>query len=349
MSGNFVQRGEPAVFDKYIRARTALLGGADLVLELSSVFACSSAGHFASSAIKTLEAANIADYLVFGAEDPLYDLSQTAQALTQNERMYNDKLREYLGQGMSYPRARANALPDFADILSKPNNILALEYLSALSTDITPIAIKRTCPHHSDKIGAFAAAGAIRKQIHAGKHSLIRGVVPDFAYNLYKDAPIHHIDNMSMILQYILKTSSTDDLREIAGVVEGMEHRILKSASKYFLVSDIITDVKTKRYTFTKISRTILHIILGITKKNYEKHQEEPPYIRVLGFRKNSKLLKKLTENARAPVIMNLKNAGKQIETSGLQKETEMSDMYYLTRGEAAGNGYDFRQQIIIV
>ena len=299
MSGNFVQRGEPALCDKWRRTKMALMAGADLVIELPLCCASASAGYFAAGATKLLEQTGIVNCLSFGSEwADIGALKKCAESLLIETGEYKSLLRKFLKLGMSYPAARAKAydvvLPD------TPNNILGMEYIKGLmeiNSEITPYTVPR----------ATGSAKELRDILkNNAKNGLqeISELMPFYAWGILKSSPgFADLDNLSPIFHYILRTKSPAELESYLDVSEGIENLFLKYAKDNQLISDIINAAKTKRYTYLRLQRAALHIILGITKV------QMPEYIRVLGFRRErADLLRLLEEKAALPVVTNLKN-----------------------------------------
>jgi cytidyltransferase-like protein len=318
MSGNFVQRGEPAMFDKYVRAKTALISGADLVLELPVVYASASAEIFASAATAILERSGIIEAVLFGSESgDLTRLNKAASALAAESPDFKNALKQNLARGLSFGAARSaavsDAFGDFSNLLKEPNNILAVEYLKSIirqNLKITPLTIKR-----EPGVTAAETRAAILKGAYINMPENCAEILKKNAYCLY--------DDFSAALHCAIKTR--DDFSGVLDVSEGLENRILKAAAENYLVSDIAAAAKTKRYAFSRIQRAILHILLNINKSDVT----EPEYIRVLGFRKEkSGLLKELTDKSRLPVIINLKNSK---APKIFEKELKASDVYYTT------------------
>lgn len=252
MSGNFVQRGEFAVYDKFTRTKTAIENGADLVLELPCVYSLMSAGGFAKYAVQILEASNIVDRIAFGAEcDDIEKLTDTANTIKKSD----DIIKEKLAEGLSYPAARKIAVP--IDILDTPNNILALEYIS--NTKLPCQAVKRIGLGHDTDDEKFSAS-AIRKTLSPEK--------------------ICTMKNCEVAVLSKLRTMSTDDFLMIDDVSEGLENRILDAVRSSLSLEEIYDKIKTKRYTHSRIRRIILRAYLGITKE----YSKNVPYIRILGF-----------------------------------------------------------------
>ncbi len=343
MSGNYVQRGEPAIVDKWTRTKIALENGADMVIEIPSIYSTSTAETFAYSAVSILNSTNIVSSLSFGCEtDDISLIEKYAEILENETDEYKQILKKELSKGIVFPKARENALKIYTsqetDILSCPNNILAIEYIKAiikLKSKIKPYAIKRyLSPYHcttiSDKI---SSATAIRLALKNNQLENIKSVIPDNSYNIFSEciskgtAPILFND-FSPFLHYKLRTTSIDELSEILDITEGLENRILKTSKSNYFISDIVAKVKTKRYTYTKIQRALLHIILNFKKKEIQNIK----YIRVLGFRKQSQqLISALNKNSCIPVITNLKKAEKLSNLNEtLKQEAMATDIYYL-------------------
>lgn len=349
MSGSFVQRGEPAFFDKWTRAKAALLNGVDMVLELPVLFATANAETFASAAVRILQDTGIVDILAFGSESGnLPALQEAAKLMTNETDEYRSLLKAHLDNGLSYPSARAKAMETISninsEILSQPNHILALEYLKALERyqcNMTPLAIKREgAAYHSTTLESkFSSASAIRNGILEEQLTESLSHVPENCSPLYSKAlslgtaPILW-KNYAGSLNYKLRTMSVDDLRQIFEVTEGLENRILRAIDTTYEIEDIIEFIKSKRYTRTKIQRILLHVLLDIKGAEVAYFMKKPymPYIRVLGFRKESaELLGDLTMNAKCPVLTNLKKAPEILSEDGLHLlalEKTATDLY---------------------
>ena len=374
MSGNFVQRGEPAIFDKYIRTEAALMAGADMVLELPVYFATASAEAFASAAIGILHATGIVDALCFGSETgDIEGLRSLACFLADESEPYRKALKQALGAGFSYPAARASAVAaayagvDGERFLKEPNDILGLEYLKALATiksPIKPYAIRRKEAHyHDEKLsGDIASATAIRKGIWSegiDSPGVIRAM-PGFAYERIREAvqsgiKPNKLDHYGEILQYILRMDSPACLREILDIDEGLEYRLRALASQSAGITELLTGLKTRRYTFTKLQRALLHTILSIRVSDftYFMKKGQAQYIRVLGFRKSKAfLLKTLQQQAALPIILNLKYAARVLPEAALQMllhEIRTTDIYALGANCPYPLEWEYKQPMVIV
>ena len=351
MSGSFVQRGEPAIFDKWTRTEAALMNGVDMVLELPVLFAAANAETFARAAVRILEETGIVDVLCFGSESGALHSMQEAARLMENEtEEFQHILKEHLDEGLSYPAARAKALEIVSqissDILSRPNHILGLEYLKALdryNCSMEPMTIKREGDYNSPSLTeGFASAAAIPKALAEDRSTEALPQLPENVHDVYNKAlslgtaPCFW-DELTPALHYKLRMSSTEEIHEIAEVVEGLENRILHSIDSCYDIKDVIDFIKTKRYTRTKIQRILLHILLDIKEKEvaYFMNLPKMPYIRVLGFKKEtSGILADLTENAKVPVLTNLKKAPEVLNEDGLALlalEKTATDLHALT------------------
>ena len=327
MSGNFVQRGEPAVVNKYARTAMALHNGADLVLELPVYYATASAQYFAAAAIEILDATGIVEGVCFGSESGnLEVLQKAADILNEEDVVFQERLRLGLAKGLSFPTARAGALGPLAS--HSPNDILAIEYLRALRRTvrtIKPIAILRVGAHYHDKIisGRIASATAIRKAIHVKDWPAIKQAMPGEAFDILQNTAPVILDDFSGAFHYLIRSRDVEWAKGILGVNEGIENRIFRTSGEHYLLSEIVRHVKTKRYPFTTIQRTLMHMLLELKKEDFKN----PSYIRVLGFKKESShLLKQLETNARLPVVVNLKHAPK---IPMLEKEIQTTDIYH--------------------
>ena len=311
MSGNYVQRGEPAFYDKMSRTEMALLGGADMVLELPTYYAAATAEKFALGACRILASTGLVSSLVFGMEDPenLPLLYKAAAFLTANDSPYPELLKDRLREAPSYAAARGEVLSFLLDspLPTGPNEILALEYLSALkrlsfSPEILPI--RRTAPHTDDvdPSGRFLSSSAIRKKAMEGLD--IYGVLPVSGSGL----PVFS-SSMFQPLLYRLCFHDAPSLAGIDEIEEGLENRILRAASEASSYDDLLARLTTKRYPTARLRRILLNILLDITKERKKElaFSEGPGYIRVLGIKKEHlSLLGALSEKSSLPVVTNL-------------------------------------------
>lgn len=360
MSGNFVQRGEPAVLEKRERARAALLGGADLVVELPVPWATASAERFARGAVYLAVQAGIVDNLSFGCEEEsLVPLQQIARIL--NDKVYSREIKEYYdAKGCSYPEARAAVVSsilgkDCTQIMLKPNNILAIEYLKALQSfksDITPIGIPRIGGGHDSHAqdGGITSAMAIRGRIKTGQP--YDGFVPDGTLTVCREAAEKGsfpslYSNLETAVLADLRKKQPSDFIDVPDVAEGIEYRIVDAVKTSTSLDEIFDKVKTKRYTHARIRRIILSSFLGITAQDV---MSLPPYIRVLGLNENGRMmLKEMKSRFFVPVVMKygdvrfLDDHAKHI----FALESTATDLYNLSLPEKRPCGTDMTDEIV--
>ena len=280
MSGSFTQRGEVALCSKFERAEAALKSGADLVAELPAVYAVSCAERFARGGVNISKMFGCVNHLAFGCEDDDIDLLKTAAFAGENPEV-NAIIAEQMNSGSYYPKAYEYAVRqvcggEVADVLTKPNNILAVEYIRALrGTDIKPLPIKRVgAEHDSDGAdGIYAGASYIRKLLRSGEGA--DGLLP------YVPGVITYPEKLDRALLYKLRNMNAEQLRALPEVGEGLENRILSAARKFGTAEEVINCVKTKRYTRSRICRILTCALLGITEELQTKTAD---YARVLGF-----------------------------------------------------------------
>lgn len=351
MSGNFVQRGEPALCDKYARTLMALKGGADVVIELPTLFAASAAGDFAEAAVTLLEKTGIVDCMCFGSEGGNLAEIEAARDLLDEGDAFKERLRNFLGKGKAYPAAFGAAAKNAAyGVFDGPNGTLGALYLHALkklNSKIVPYTIKR---------GGFASASELRKTAARGGIAEIAGAVPPFTYEILSNygGKFVTLADFSLIFQYLAKTLDNGRLQEILGMDEGLHNRFIRFAGEYSGLEEILAGLKTKRYTYTRLQRAALHAVLGITKSDAARYKAlgGPQYIRVLGFRREKAgLLREIERKASLPMIVNLKNAKSRLNSPALEmleSEIRMTDIYNLARG-AAGKGAEYRVGPVIV
>lgn len=309
MSGNFVQRGNTSVVDKWTKTQMALANGIDLVIELPTIYSVSSAESFAQGAVKILENLGIVDTISFGTEtDDFAALNNIATIISDEPKEYVGMLKEELKQGVSFPKAREQALIKYLNddvryknILNNPNNILAVEYLKALKqlkSKITPVAIKREKVYYNDNhiVDDLASATAIRRMLINKEFSELIRVVPRFCYEtLTKEYEVGNvvfdIHRFEKEIFYTLRKMTVSEIANLPDVSEGLENTIKNAANFCNNINDFINIVKTKRYTQTRIQRILIFALLGITKRDVQAAKKVVPYARILGFNEKGKLL----------------------------------------------------------
>ena len=324
ISGNFTQRGLPSIINKWEKTKMALSNNVDLVIELPTLYAISSAENFSDGAIKILNSLGIINYISFGSEtDNISILGQLADILYNEPTKYKEYLNKESKKGLSFPAARENALINYIrdlkdisiedlqyykNVLSSPNNILGIEYLKALkkyNSKIEPISIQRFKSNYNSKelSDNIASSTAIRELIKNKDFDSIKKVLPKKCYeNL-----INNFDNGDIIVDlkifekqiiYILRKMSIDEIKNLPDVSEGLEISIKNAANSCNNLETLISKVKSKRYVQSRIQRIFLYALLGITKDDMKNSKTVQPYIRVLGFNKNGEyLLSKIVKN----------------------------------------------------
>ena len=313
MSGSVTQRGALARFDKWTRARMALSCGADLVLELPVRFSGAPAPEFAGGGVALLSSLGVLTHLSFGCEEnalPL--LSSAAKILSDESPAFKNALRAGLDQGLPYPRARALAAQqisgrdDLEALISQPNASLAIEYLRALPESVTPVPVVREgCGYHEKDLGQLSSATAIREAISRGESERAFEAVPcpDLLRAACMRGDMHEEEALTQALLYRLRTIRAEDLASIAGMEEGLEHRFLAAAQTALTRDELILAVKSKRYTYARLSRICTNILLGVTKE-YAQQTPTPTYARVLGFRREAReLLRALKESSSISLV----------------------------------------------
>lgn len=338
MSGNFVQRGEPAIIDKWARTEMALKGGADLVFELPFCFATRSAYNFARGAIQLLERTGVITHICFGADtDDLSLLQDIADILRLEPPEFRSRLKGFLSEGNSYPVARARAIAGYLGerrpginlesllhTLRGSNNILAIEYLRVLreeNSSMLPVLIPRYgSSYHDTHPGTYASASAIRLHLH--EHDWLPQVLSSLPTSSLEILQREFargrgpagIDPMATTLLAILRRTSTTHLAEIHDVSEGLENRIKRAASLSNNLVELIDNIKTKRYSRTRINRILLYVLLNVTKSQIKAFdQAGPTYLHLLGFSPSGQeILLKMKSICRIFLLHRVKDMFKQ-------------------------------------
>lgn len=324
MSGNFVQRGAPAIFNKSVRAEAAIRSGADLVLELPITYALSSAEGFAFGGVSILSP--FCHSLCFGAENAEKDsLLQIAEALLSPA--FPDTLRAYLDAGLSFPAARQKALSAMgldASLLESPNNILAVEYCKAIlsqKSKMAPLPIYRAGSYHSlTPDTKNPSATFLRQQLLQGENW--QSFVPEEAKDLFATAALHSLDAGERAILGKLRTMSDAEFEMLPGGSEGLWRKLMHAACRCATLEEIATEVKSKRYTRTRIDRMILCAFLGITE---EMLSSPVPYVRVLALNDRGREILKIARQ-----YGNFVNAGEAQEGAYADLEMRCGSLYGL-------------------
>ena len=355
MSGNFIQRGLPALFDKWTRTKMALLNGVDLVIELPTYYAISSAEYFATGGVGLLNSLGIVTDMCFGATTTDIDtLKRIANVLFLEPEGFKKLLHSDLKRGASFPVARSNALKNFlkkeydskyiADILLDSNNILAIEYLKALqylNSNINPVAIKRKGGSYNslEVIDNICSATAIREKLLKNDVESLGDLMPKTCYEILDKEIINgkapmSIKNFEKEILYGFRKATVSELSSLSDVTEGLENTLKKCSNEKFTLDEFIDAVKSKRYTKTRIQRLALNSLLDINKLDIEGYKHNLQYIRVLGFTKQGeKLLSKIYNNANLPIVTNIAKFMKVANSSQkkmIEKDILASNIYTL-------------------
>ena len=372
LSGNFVQRGVPALIDKWKRTEIALKNGIDLVVELPVLYSISSAEDFAMGAISILNSLNVVDYLSFGSEcGKLEILDDFANVLSNEPPEFKSLLKHELSKGLSFPKAQENALMLFlndirkySNVLNNPNNILGIEYLKALKSlksSITPITIPRNSSEHSSKKsnGKFASGLAIRELIIKNKYDTLFSLLPQTSYEIIIEAlrQGEFITDLSVFekeIIFILRYMTEQELLNIPLVSEGLEHLIKEAASNCNNLNDLINLIKSKRYTQTRIQRILLYSLLGYTKSDFDYIKKNNSYIRILGTTTRGKVLLSQISNSnkKLDIVCSMKQfedkiiKNKQLY-SIINKDILSTDVYTLGYLKNSKARLDYTKQLI--
>jgi len=353
MSGNFVQRGTPALLDKWTRTEMALRCGADLVLELPSVYATGSAELFALGAVRVLHGLKKVGHVVFGSESgDISPLHQVANFIQTESDDFKEALKLELEKGLSFPVARERALSKLLqgnNIPNLPNDILGIEYLKAglqLNTSIEFHTMKRLSSdyHDLDTDKALSSATAIRKSFSQGNVDSISHTMPKASYELMQACSNNAVwpTDLSQLLLYKIRSMSREDIKEIHGISEGLENRIKDASLKATDYESLVEMIKTKRYVRTRIQRTLLNILLGVKSEFVSKvySTSNAAYGRVLGFNDNGRsLIGHIRKDCEIPLVTNVNKyvADDQLIEAMLNMDLMCTDIYTLLRGDGKG------------
>lgn len=324
MSGNFVQRGAPAIFDKSLRAKAALLCGADLVLELPASVSLSSAEGFAAGGVQILS--TLCDFLCFGAEDPSPDnLMALADALLSPA--FSEKLKDAISSGCSFPVARQLALESMGlDVssLAKPNNILGVEYCKAIlaqNSGMKALPIIREGSYHDTTPYKDApSATALRNLLENG--SDIGSFVPKTASAVFENAAVHTIAAGERAMLARLRTMTDDEFEALPFGSEGLWRKVMHACRTESNLEAILTAAKSKRYTRSRLDRMVMCAFLGLAAQDLDA---PAPYIRILGFNNNGR---EILKNAKDYIL--LRNAGEKTADPYQKTENRLGSLYGL-------------------
>ena len=373
MTGNFVQRGNTSIVDKWTKTKMALMNGVDLVIELPVVYSISSAENFAEGAIKILDSLGIVDCLCFGTEtDDLAALNNIANVLYDEPKEYVTMLNHELSKGLSFPKARENAMmlylndvKRYANIMSGSNNILAIEYLKAmkrLKSQMTPYAIQRKKVYYNDEkiIDEFASSTAIRKLVARGQFDEIRKVMPTNSYmemkeQIKKGNYVIDISKYEKEILYTLRKMRKNEIADLPDVNEGLENVIKNTVYSCNNIFDLVDGIKSKRYTGTRVQRILLCALLGITKRDMELSRKMIPYVRILGFNlKGKELISEIAvTNPKLKIVTSVKKFIDETNNRNLlqmiEKDIFATNVYTLGYEYESKANLDYTNPMIII
>lgn len=362
MSGNFVQRGDVAYMDKLDRARLAVRSGADLVIELPVQYSLSSAEKFAEGAVYLLDCLGAVDEISFGSECGDVDKLQKALATIEITAMVQkERIRQIMEKGYTYPRALNSVIngvdPKIAEIISSPNNMLAIEYLRALgkfTSSIKPFTVRRVYSSHDGVTpeNGFASASFMRERLTA-EHDA--SVVSEYTTPLWTDAIANAIRNggtaslerLERVLLYKLRSTSAEEISQISDVGQGLENRIF-GARMAGSLDELLFTIKTKRYTMSRIRRIMLSLLIGITK---EDMKQLPAYGRILAFNdRGTEILARAKDCTKIPYSTSIAKLSQINESAERFTELEIraSDVYGLAMETVTSAQKDYRAKIMI-
>ena len=322
MSGNFVQRGGPAIIDKWKRTELALNNGVDLIIELPTFYAVSSAEFFAKGAVSILNSLNIVNNLFFGSEiGDAKALSEIAKVLVSEDERFQNILKENLSLGLTFAKAREKSLIEYLNsseinnIITSSNNILGIEYIKAilkLNSSINPVALKREGSNYNDKSlsQTFSSATSIREVLkNTSNIEDLKNIIPLESYEVFsklqeQDYRFTFEEEMFKYIKYKIQTNCVN-FNNLYEVTEGLDNKIIKEISSSNSLHEFILKIKSKRYTYSKISRILTHIYLGLDNDDFKDiANENNLYVRVLGFNKTGReILSLIKANSSIPLI----------------------------------------------
>jgi len=352
ISGNFVQRGEPSIMNKWERTKNALQAGFDLVIELPCIYSISSAENFATGSIKIANQIGTTQ-ISFGSEiGNIENLNKLSKLISQNENEYYKNIRKKLSEGYSYPKSQELVINEMFsnefDNICSPNNILGLEYLKSIqkiNPEITAITIKR----NQD----FSSSSNIRTLLR-NNENLSKGLLPDFSINTIQEniksgKLVYSLKNFEKEILYTLRKMTIQDLENIPDIPENLLNKFKTSSNSCNSLEELIKNLKNKSITQARIQRILLYILLGITKQDMEFSKQATPYVRILG---TSQKGKELLSN-----IPNCITSVKQFENSCASKKLlrmlEMdklaTDIYTLAYSQNSKSNLDYTTPLIML
>ncbi|AXH98609.1 nucleotidyltransferase [Sporosarcina sp. PTS2304] len=363
MSGQFLQRGEPAIVDKWTRARMALANGADLVIELPYAFATAHAPQFAKGAIELLDALHC-NYFCFGSEEgSIAPFTNSLELMDTYSTIYERTIQDAMAEGLSYPKALQagyEMIARKADVsladLSEPNNILGFHYMQVarnIQSSMIPVTISRRGSHYHDDIlpkDTIASATSIRaKLMHSHQLQDVENFMPPSSFHLLQDWTARHgfqsWERLYPFLRYTILREEPPRLAEIADVTEGIEFTLCKAAKEQASFQDFMHAVKSKRYTWTRIQRMLVHILTGY-QKSTRKQITSPSYIRLLGMSEMGRTyLRTIKKDLALPVVSRVAS----LSDISLDLDSKSTDIYMCGIQSAPPPGLDYRMPPIML
>lgn len=350
MSGNFTQRGEPALINKFTRAKTAIIAGADAVIELPTVFATANAEIFATGAVKLLNELGVVNGLCFGVESgTAEEYKSTAKAMLNETKEFKRILKEKLESGISLAKAKFLTVRDLGldgvneSLIDSPNNILGLEYTKAIykcNSDMEIYPMPRDGDHNDKTLKkGITSATSIREAVKAGKKNKIKGNVPPYTYREIKGYP-YAFDKMIMSKAI---SASAEDMAEILDCTEGLENRIKALLKDNRSVDALVEKVSTKRYTASRVRRILIANLLNINRKFVETCSDTPLYAKVLAVNESCKdIIPTLVCNSDIPVLTRKSDllALKRVAKKCFDLDVLANDLYNLAADEKENENY---------
>lgn len=356
MSGSFVQRGDCACASKFVRARMALLGGADLVLELPVPWALSGAERFALGGVALAESLGCVDILSFGSESGSIDRIINAAAAVDSDEI-KSALHSGLANGESFARARTRAAqslsPDLADALRSPNDTLGVEYcraITTLSSSIKPVCVKRIgAAHDSMTADSHVSASFIREKLTAGKgiEHIPEDVRPPLDEAIASGYAPSLISRLDRAILYRLRQMNIEQIAALPDISEGLENRIYRCIQTATSFDELCSSIKTKRYTHARIRRIVISALLGLTSQD---SAGTPPYLRVLGMNQRGREILRMSSPT-LPVITryaDLEMLGERARRT-FELEAFASDVLALATPKAGCCGTDMTEKLIVL
>lgn len=352
ISGNFVQRGDTAIAEKRIRAKAALECGADLVLELPTLWSMSTAQNFALGSVSALKYA-LCDKIIFGSECGSIDDLKNASSIVSSP-LFPEKLKSELNKGITFAKARENAAKTLgldSDILSGANNNLAIEYINAAKTLVYEPEFKTVtrlgAMHDSLDEAEFVSASLLREKLYKGDYNFCKKYMPENIIDLFSPQNISNIANIENAILAVLRSKPKEEFALLPDLSEGVENKLFSSIRLTTNLEELYNMIKVKRYTLARIRRLVLSAFIGADNSFFMKPL---PYIRVLGFNKSGeKHLKFMLTQSNAPIITKVSDI-ERLSTQAkkvFSTECRATDLFALSVEKPLECGLEYTSKII--